>query len=798
MKKSIIFLLLIVQSCLAQNSLQGTVSDTNKKPLSSANLIFLNSGIGVTTGENGEFDILFPKQLPDTLLVSYIGFIPQKILIESIQQSPVRITLASKVLSLEQITIESEKPFDVIVPMAPGERHFTSIEIQNSPITLYPELNQTLLRLPGVTVRNEFSSELYVRGGGADQNLVLLEGIPIYYPYHLFGLATAVNLDMIGGFYFSPGGFPSNFGNRISSVLSITSIVPEKRLEGSIDLSIISSAITLAGKQSRWLNWVVSYRKSYYQWFLNSIGNGFPYKFQDIFTKISLTPNKTNQLDLILFQFEDDYKDETSMINYEYHERDSTRYLKQTQFKMNHYGWSNQLMGVKWRNIWSPQIKSQLSIYQSVGRNRFQIQFDSEFETTHKKTFENIIELRRQDDLANNHQIKNRFMDRTAKVELFINHQDYQWNSGIDFSEIYFSYGWNKLFTPMTAIFDYQDKINLFFDYAPDEFSLDEKVQLVTGFTQLKRNYAFWDFQIGLRLSQYLKNSGLVAEPRLNIVIHPESAFDYAFAIGKYTQPYFTALENGLVTFLPLYFVIEDSMKPPTANHYILGVTYTGKRDITAKINLYYKAYQNLIQSVGPGPNYKQWSGSSYGLESELGYHTEAWDFQAAIAFAKSYRQQNTYKVPTNWDQRFRLDTEISRSFYRRLKFSVMWHLYSGIPYVSENYIAGIRNVQWRYPLDQQTLTVYDEISVDVEPGQIRFPWYHRLDLFVSCKFQLFGRNSLVYFSLRNVYARKNVLYYEGSRLGYDTKEGQYVDYHIKNPYKWLPPMPALGLQVKI
>jgi hypothetical protein len=508
------------------------------------------------------------------------------------------------VIAMDQIEIESEKPFNRMIPIAPGARNISASEIHQAPVVLYPELNHLLARIPGVTVRNEFSSELYVRGGGSDQNLVLLDGIPVYYPYHLFGLASAFNQDMIDGLTFSPGGFPANFGGRLSSVLSLHSIDPDETLQGSLDLSVLGAAITLARKQNQWLKWSLSFRKSYYQWLLNNIGNGVPYRFKDLFAKISITPVSSSQIDVSFFQFDDDFQDENSASHFVYHEQDSSKYIEHTRTSTDHYGWQNTMMGINWQQSWG-KIKSQLLVYQSVAGNRFQKQLESSLKTTANQLFQYYIDLAKEDDLAGSHTIENRFRDRTARLEWVVAPDHIQWHSGLEWSEIAFSYGWVQRFTPLTAIFDYQDKVNLFFDYAPDQFSLDKRVRFINGFTLIKTTFHPWDFQLGLRTTHLLQSRHWTLEPRLNIVFEPNSNFKYALAIGRVTQPLFTALENGLVTFLPLYFAVHDSLDLPAANHYALGMTYTKDSNFNntqngQKIDFYIK---NPYQWLPPIPS---------------------------------------------------------------------------------------------------------------------------------------------------------------------------------------------------
>jgi len=153
-------------------------------------------------------------------------------------------------------------------------------------------------------------------------------------------------------------------------------------------------------------------------------------------------------------------------------------------------------------------------------------------------------------------------------------------------------------------------------------------------------------------------------------------------------------------------------------------------------------------------------------------------------------------KTDTNWDQRYRLDTYFSRPLGRGWAFSGSFVIYSGVPYYAEHYVSAIRSIQGGNiaNMDQD---YYDLVYIDVPPGKIRNPWYHRLDVSFEKEFHFNTWHMGFYFGIRNLYARRNVLYYEeyGS-LGYETRNGKYVNYYIKHPYKWLPPIPTVGVRI--
>lgn len=138
--------------------------------------------------------------------------------------------------------------------------------------------------LPGVNARNDFSVGMNVRGGEADQNLVLLDGYPIYNPFHMGGLFGAFVEPMVERVDFLTGGFPANYGGRLSSVLDVHSAVePRAGIHGSVDMSFIATTVALgSGMQQGRGTWTVALRRTYVDKFVDLFDKGsLPYHFGD-------------------------------------------------------------------------------------------------------------------------------------------------------------------------------------------------------------------------------------------------------------------------------------------------------------------------------------------------------------------------------------------------------------------------------------------------------------------------------------------------------------------------------------
>jgi hypothetical protein len=167
----------------------------------------------------------------------------------------------------------------------PSVVSISGAEVRRVPAIGETDVLRSVALLPGVVARNDFSAGFNVRGGEADQNLVLLDGIPIYNPFHLGGLFGTFIDKAVSGVDVITGAFPSRYGGRLSSVLDVKSLEETRHgAHGTAEVSLLSSSLFGGGTvgQGR-LSWNVAARRTYadkvVEWIRGS--NDFPYHFQD-------------------------------------------------------------------------------------------------------------------------------------------------------------------------------------------------------------------------------------------------------------------------------------------------------------------------------------------------------------------------------------------------------------------------------------------------------------------------------------------------------------------------------------
>ncbi|RZK45778.1 MAG: hypothetical protein EOO94_03780, partial [Pedobacter sp.] len=212
---------------------------------------------------------------------------------------------------------------------------------------------KTISLLPGIKSGGEGSAGVYVRGGGPDQNLVLLDGIPVYNPNHLLGFFSVFNGEAIKGIEVIKGGIPAEYGGRLSSVIAVDSRDGNKdsfKLTGGIGLiasRLAAEGPIVKGKSS----FMISARRTY----IDQVGklvakekigdNG--YYFYDLNGKISYDLNKKNSLSLTFYSGQDEF-------GYADYDKEGTRRFEA--------GWGNRIAGISWHQQINSRLKQQLTL----------------------------------------------------------------------------------------------------------------------------------------------------------------------------------------------------------------------------------------------------------------------------------------------------------------------------------------------------------------------------------------------------------------------------------------------------
>ena len=284
---------LFTVSAQDKGTIFGRIKSQEGKNIEQAGVAILGQAGGVTTDMNGKYSLDIPADKELTIVFSCIGYNAEqlKVKVSNGEKKQIDRTLISKIHNLKEVEIEDVES---------RKSELQTINPKNA--TLIPSssggIEALIKTLPGVSSKNELSSQYSVRGGNFDENLVYVNDVEIYRPFLVSsgeqeGLSF-VNTDMVSSVAFSAGGFESKYGDKMSSVLDITYKKPTQ-FAGSFTGSLQGGSVHVEGTALKdKLTYLIGVRQKSNQYILSSLDTKGDYKpsFTDIQTYIDYTINK--------------------------------------------------------------------------------------------------------------------------------------------------------------------------------------------------------------------------------------------------------------------------------------------------------------------------------------------------------------------------------------------------------------------------------------------------------------------------------------------------------------------------
>lgn len=366
-----------VESTKQKYTISGTISDVNtNETLIGINVSILELRTNVTTNEYGFYSITVPRG-DYTLQISYLGYqsIDEKIqLSQNIKKS---FKLKSSEQQLEEVVVTANKKSTNIKTPEMSVNKLTMATVKKMPVVLgEADILKSILLLPGVTNAGEGQSGFNVRGGGADQNLILLDEATIFNSSHVFGFFSVFNPDAVKDLKLYKGGIPSRYGGRASSVLDIYQKEGNSNsfhMNGGIGL--ISSRLLAEGPLVKDKgSFIVAARTSYAHLFLKLTDNENSASFYDLNAKLNYKFNDNNSLFLsgyfgrdffnISDQFENTYGNSTFNLRWNHLFSDKLFSNLSLIFSDYYYGLTLTNVGFNWQSsIKNFNLKYDLKYY---------------------------------------------------------------------------------------------------------------------------------------------------------------------------------------------------------------------------------------------------------------------------------------------------------------------------------------------------------------------------------------------------------------------------------------------------
>ncbi len=333
-------LLAICQFGFAQkHTINGYVKDSaNGEELIGVTVFVVGSGTGTVTNAYGFYSITLAPGKYD-LQYSYVGYRTQVKSFDLTQNVEQNIDLASEAIAMDEVVVTGERVDANVTDIQMGHTKLNIVQIRKLP-AMFGEVDiiKNVQLQPGVVTAGEGTSSFFVRGGSADQNLILIDEAPIYDPSHLFGLFSVFNGDVVKDSELYRGGIPSRFGGRLSSILEVrTKDGNNKRFSGAGGIGSLASRLMIEGPIVKdKASYIVSARRSYQEIFAALQGQNNIVYFYDINAKVNWKVKNNNRFFAAFYSGRDQFRFEDTF----------------------GFGWGNTTGTFRWNHLFSDRLFS--------------------------------------------------------------------------------------------------------------------------------------------------------------------------------------------------------------------------------------------------------------------------------------------------------------------------------------------------------------------------------------------------------------------------------------------------------
>lgn len=762
-------------------TLSGYVKDASSgESLPGATVGLLELKKGVNANNYGFYSISVPKGNYQ-VKVSYLGYETQLISINLDKNTQLNIELLPKNMTSKEIVIKDVRKDENVKSTEMGMHQLSMEAVKKLPVIMGEvDVLKSLQLLPGVSSAGEGQSGFYVRGGGPDQNLILLDEAVVYNTGHLFGFFSVFNGDAIKNVTLIKGTAPANYGGRLSSVVDVSMKEGNNKkyqVEGGIGL--IASRLSIQGPiLKNKASFMVSARRTYIDALVKpfvkkeSTLSGSGYYFYDLNAKVNYILSKKDRL------YASGYfgKDVFTFKN------------KERTFNIK-VPWGNSTATLRWNH----EFSNKLFMNTTLTYNDYQFTFNAE-----------------QQDF--NIQLYSGIRDWSGKVDL-----DYysKFNHNFKFGGIY---TWHT-FTPSTvsgsaggtelspdqSFRKYAHEIGI---YALDEFDLGERFKINAGirYTQFMQAgpYTRYTFDLNDKKTDSISyGAGEIAksyggfEPRLNIRFTVDKTSSIKAGVAKTYQYLHLVTNNGSTLPTDIWSPSTYFVRPQEAWQYSIGYFKNFlDNKVETSVEVYYKDMKNLLEyREGYVPSslrdidydFVFGRGYAYGAEFFVNKTKGRWTGWISYTLAWTRRifkdLNNGLEYPAKFDQRHNI------SITSTYELNKKWTLSGVFVFGSGNRISLPTEL---YVIDNGLYQNYDQLN------NYSLPPYHRLDLaaiYVPKPDSKKKWKGSWTFSIYNVYSRQNpYLVYLDTQGGLNTQNG--VELKVKQ-VSIFPILPSITYNFK-
>jgi hypothetical protein len=710
-------ILAISISTFAQQTgtLRGLVTDSlSGEVLPYSNVLIEETSFGASTDLRGIFTITgIPANKEYIIRVTFVGYVTKfiRVTVKPNQVVQLNIPLAESTIRLQEIEKVGEKVLQTNETNL-GLQKLSVRELEMLPKGVETDIFRSLQFLPGVQTTGDISARYYVRGGASDQNLVLLNNIPIYNPFHALGLFSIIDPEMINALEFYKGGFTAEYGGRLSSVLNmITKDGNKNRYSGNASVGFLTAKAGIEGPIPGG-SFIITGRKSLFDNVLKKFLNykDAPFSFYDLSAKLNYATLDTKSLTKFSVQ---GFNSHDGLINADPSKAD--------------YSWTNNLYGFYWFQAWQD-----VPIYSEVN---FSV-----------STFDGSISPK----LSSAKEKENSIRDITLAAD-FTNVYDSrdEIRVGYELKSLKTAYNFENLQGTKSALAQQALHFSL---YAKYKFLRFEKIGA--------------DIGTRINLLSLTKQHAPVFEPRINLTYAVFPWIILKGAWGIYSQELITLTnENEIISLFEPWSIVPKYLPVPEAVHYVAGLEFRLPDGITFNTEVYYKDLKRTVE-LNPykvedsDPDLVLASGEAYGAEFMFKYSHPYFQFTTSYSLSWSYRNINDWISYPRYDSRNAISSNVIINFGDGWEASLSWFFHSGLPFtqIVGYYDKLYLNDLYGYGGFYGNYIPYTLLG---DPNLGRLPSYHRLDAGLTKKIDISFTKIEISINVLNVYDRANIFYFE-------------------------------------
>jgi outer membrane receptor for ferrienterochelin and colicin len=722
-------------------TIKGYVTDAKSgERLIGTSLFVTETSQGTTSNVFGFFSLTLELDSLE-LVISHAGYITETRKLQLTEDMELDIALQQRVILNEIVVVNAESKTNTQNRTIPGKISVSSSLVKSIP-GLFGEADvlKSLQLLPGIQAGNEGMSGFNVRGGSADQNLVLLDGVPVYNASHAFGLFSVFNADAVHNVEVLKGGFPASYGGRLSSVIDVQMKEGDKyNFHGEGGLGLIFSKLTLEGplKKGR-SSFLISGRRTYADLLIKPIQrlskdpDRLSTFFSDFMVKTNFGLSKGNHIYFSFYTGKDKYLSKIK----------STLGYSSVVEQLYTYGfsWGNITGMARWNHEFNKKLFSNLTFnYSRFGFNALDRNNVAE-DNSHLARYSEEKYL-------------SSIQDYNVKYDIdFLPSPDHFIKFGLAATLHHYRPGERSLFQSDTVI--KTDRIIRATSLYAGEYDLYAEDDIRFS-TRMKAN-------LGIRVSGFNPSGEVFVslQPRISWIYKLTNRWSLKASAVKMSQ-YIHLLTNsnmGMPT--DLWLPVTKRAPPQRSYQGSAGVSYNPDQSLEASMEVYYKQFRNVIEyKEGAGLNSisNNWEdvidigkGKTYGaewfLQKRKGKLTGLVSYTLSWSRRKFENINGGREFPFKYDKRHEVKTAFVFRASSKMDLGCDWVLSTGNPI----------SLPVAYYTDP-----YTSNRVDIYSGRndFRMPLYHRMDISMKLMKQKkkFLRTWVI--SVYNVYNHHNPFY---------------------------------------